>query len=251
MSDPALFGRPIVVTNVQYCFLVAEQLAAIGAQADILLEPVRRESGPAIVAGAAYALRRGDDPLVVALAADHVVSDALAFAKECATAAQAAREDRIVMFGVEPTRPATEYGYIRRAAPLAPGLFSIERFVGKPDAATASRYVAEGYLWNSGNFVFRAGFLLNEYRRFEPESGAAGRGSNPKRGRRSRVRNAMAVMPISYSWSDVGSWQAVWELSKRDADGNAAQGKALFIDARRSYVATEKQLVSLPQMRAH
>jgi mannose-1-phosphate guanylyltransferase / mannose-6-phosphate isomerase len=116
VSDPALFGRPIVVTNFQYRFWVAEQLAAIGAQVDILLEPVRRESGPAIVAGAAYAVRRGDDPLIVALAADHVVSDALAFAKECAIAAQTAREDRIVLFGVVPTRPATEYGYIRRAA---------------------------------------------------------------------------------------------------------------------------------------
>jgi mannose-1-phosphate guanylyltransferase len=137
VADPALFARSIVVTNGQYRFLVAEQLAAIGAEADVVLEPVRRDSGPAI-------------------AADHVVTDPSAFAKVCALARAAAEEDRIVMFGVEPTRPATEYGYIRTGPSIGPGLFAIEKFVEKPDAATAARYVAEGYLWNSGNFMFRA-----------------------------------------------------------------------------------------------
>jgi mannose-1-phosphate guanylyltransferase/mannose-6-phosphate isomerase len=226
VSDPALFGRPVVVTNAQYRFLVAEQLAAIGAQADILLEPLRRDSGPAIVAGAAFALRRGDDPLLVALAADHVVTDPLAFAKVCVTAGEAAQDDRIVMFGVEPTRAATEYGYIRPGAPIAPGLFGIERFVEKPDAEIAARYVAEGYVWNSGNFVFRAGFLLEEYRRFEPESCAAVEAAiqeaatdlgfvtlAPDAFGRAAAKSIdyavmerterAAVMPVSYGWSDV------------------------------------------------
>ena len=173
VADPALFARPIVVTNGQYRFLVAEQLAAIGAEADVLLEPARRDSGPAIAAGAGYALTRDDGAVVVALAADHVVTDPAAFAKVCTLAGAAAEEDRIVMFGVEPTRPATEYGYIRPGPALAPGLFAIERFVEKPDAETAARYLAEGYLWNSGNFMFRARFLLDEYHRFEPDSAAA------------------------------------------------------------------------------
>jgi mannose-1-phosphate guanylyltransferase/mannose-6-phosphate isomerase len=268
VSDPALFGRPVIVTNTQYRFLVAEQLAAIGAEADILLEPVRRDSGPAIAAGAAYALRRGDDPLIVALAADHVVTDPLAFAKVCAAAGEAAQEDRIVMFGVEPTRAATDYGYICRGPTLASGLFAIERFVEKPDAETAARYVAEGYLWNSGNFVFRAAFLLEEYLRFEPQSGAAveaaieGAGTDlgfvtlePEAFARATAKSIdyavmertdrAAVLPVSYGWSDVGSWHAVWELSERDPDGNAAQGNAIFIDARSSYVASEKQVVAL------
>jgi mannose-1-phosphate guanylyltransferase / mannose-6-phosphate isomerase len=267
-SDPDLFDRPIVVTNAQYRFLVAEQLAAIDAQADILLEPVRRDSGPAILAGAAIALRRGGDPVIVALAADHVVTDPLAFAELCATAAEAAQGDRIVMFGVEPTRPATEYGYIHPGVPLAPGLFSIERFVEKPDAETAARYMKDGYLWNAGNFVFRAGFLLQEYRRFEPASSAAVETAIQKGGTdlgfitleadafgraiaksidyavMERTDRA-AVMPVSYGWSDVGSWQAVWELSARDGDGNAAQGKAIFVNTRNSYVASDKQLVAL------
>ena len=248
--------------------MVAEQLAAIGAQADVLLEPIRRDSGPAIAAGASYALRRGDDPLIVALAADHVVTDPHAFAKVCATAGEAAQEDRIVVFGVQPTRAATEYGYVRPGPPLAPGLFGIERFVEKPDADTAARYLAEGYLWNSGNFVFRAGFLLEEYRRFEPESGAAveaaieGAGADlgfvtlaaDAFGRASAKSidyavmertDRAAVIPVSYGWSDVGSWQAVWELSECDVDGNAAQGPAVFVDTRGSYVASENQHVAL------
>jgi mannose-1-phosphate guanylyltransferase/mannose-6-phosphate isomerase len=268
VSDPALFGRPIVVTNGEYRFLVAEQLAAISVQADILLEPVRRDSGPAILAGAAYSLRRGGDPVVVALAADHVVSDPGAFAKVCTMAGSAALEDRIVMFGVQPTRPATEYGYIRPGNSIGPGLFVIERFSEKPDAETAVRYVGEGYLWNCGNFVFRAGFLLEEYRRFEPDSAAdvtaAVEASSADIGfvaldaaafARATAKSIdyalmertarAAVMPVSYGWSDVGSWQTVWELSERDAAGNAVQGAAVFVDTRGSYVASEKQLVAL------
>jgi mannose-1-phosphate guanylyltransferase/mannose-1-phosphate guanylyltransferase/mannose-6-phosphate isomerase len=268
VADPALFGRPIVVTNGQYRFLVAEQLAAIGAEADILLEPVRRDSGPAIVAGATYALRRGGDPVVVALAADHVVSDPLAFAKVCSAAGEAAEQDQIVMFGVQPTRPATEYGYIRPGPAIRPGLFAIERFVEKPDAETAARYVAEGYLWNSGNFVFRAAFLLEEYRRFEPASAAAVAAAIETSGAdlgfvtldaeafgRATAKSIdyaimertdhAAVMPVAYGWSDVGSWQAVWDLSERDDAGNAAQGAAVFVDTQGSYVASDKQLVAL------
>ena len=268
VSNPALFGRPVIVTNGQYRFLVAEQLAAIGAEADILLEPARRDSGPAIAAGADYALRRGGDPVIVALAADHVVSDPGAFAKVCAAAGEAALDDQIVMFGVQPTRPATEYGYIRPGSPIQPGLFAIERFVEKPDAETAARYVAEGYLWNSGNFVFRAGFLLEEYRRFEPDSAAAVAAAVDASGAdigfvtldaaaftsatarsidyalMERTARA-AVMPVSYGWSDVGSWHAVWELSERDPAGNAAHGTAVFVDTRASYVASEKQLVAV------
>jgi mannose-1-phosphate guanylyltransferase / mannose-6-phosphate isomerase len=268
VSDPALFGRPIIVTNGQYRFLVAEQLAAIGAQADILLEPMRRDSGPAIVAGSEFARRRTKDAIVVALAADHVVTDAAAFAKVCAAAAQAAAGNQIVTFGVRPTRAATEYGYIRAGAAIGTDIFAIERFVEKPDAPTAQQYVGEGYLWNSGNFLFRAELLLEEYRAFEPDSAAAIGSAVEAAGNdlsfvtldaaafarataksidyavMERTKHA-AVMPVSYGWSDVGSWQAVWELSSRDAAGNAAHGSALFVDAGGCYVAADKQLVAL------
>ena len=271
VSDPALFGRPIVVTNMQYRFLAAEQLAAIGAEADIMLEPVRRDSAPAIAAGAIFAAKRGGDPLVVALAADHVVTDPVAFAKVCALAASAAG-DRIVTFGVQPTRPATEYGYIRPGAAIGPDVFAIDKFVEKPDAGTAERYVKDGYLWNSGNFMFRAGLLLDEYKSFEPDSVAAVDAAVRSAGAdlgfvmldhqsfaqaspksidyavMERTARA-AVMPVSYGWSDVGSWQAVWELSDRDALGNCGHGSdpgsVVFVDSRGSYVTTDKQLVAL------
>ncbi len=268
VSDPALFGRPIIVTNGQYRFLVAEQLAAIGAAADILLEPVRRDSGPAIVAGSLFARNRDQDCMVVALAADHVVTDPDAFAKVCAAACRAAADNRIVTFGVRPNRPATEYGYIRAGAAIGADIFAIDQFVEKPDAATAKRYVAEGYLWNSGNFLFRADLLLDEYRTFEPDSAGAidravaAAGSDlsfitldadafSRAAAKSidyavmeRTKHA-AVMLVSYGWSDVGSWQAVWELSARDQAQNAAQGSAYFVDASGCYVTAEKQLVAL------
>ena len=268
VSDSALFGRPIVITNTQYRFLVAEQLAAVGIAADILLEPLRRDSGPAIAAGATFAVRRDGDPVIVALAADHVVSDGAAFARVCGQAADAASADRIVTFGVRPTRPATEYGYIRAGAVLGTDLFVIEKFVEKPDAATAQRYVADGYLWNSGNFVFRSTLLLDEYAKFEPDSmtavSAAVEGAGADLGfvtldAKSFARatpksidyavmertDRAAVMPVSYGWSDVGSWQAVWELSERDVLGNAGHGSVVFVDSRGSYVTSDRQLVAL------
>jgi mannose-1-phosphate guanylyltransferase/mannose-6-phosphate isomerase len=268
VSNRELFGRPIVVTNDQYRFLVAEQLAAVEADANILLEPVRRDSGPAIVAGATFAFADDRDAVVVALAADHVVSDPEAFTKVCRDAHDVAVDDRIVTFGVRPSRPATEYGYICAGASIGPNIFVVEKFVEKPDASTAERYVSEGYLWNSGNFVFRAGFLLDEYQRFEPNSAAAITKAVASAGKdlgfvtldsaefaRSDTKsidhavmertNRAVVMPVSYGWSDMGSWQAVWELSARDAEENAARGSAIFVDSRKSYVASEKQLVAL------
>lgn len=268
VSNPAQFGRPIIVTNAQYRFLVAEQLAAIAVQADVLLEPMRRDSGPAIVGGALLARNGDNNAMMVALAADHVVTDADAFAKACAAAARAAAENRIVTFGVRPSRPATEYGYIRAGAAIGPDIFAIERFVEKPDAAVAQRYVAEGYLWNSGNFLFRAEQLLGEYQRFEPESAAAVAGAvqaarrdqgfislDPEAFARAAAKSidyaimerteCAAVMPVCYGWSDVGSWQAVWEMSAHDEAGNAAHGPAFFVDANGCYAAAEKQLVAL------
>jgi|SRR5579884_4249924 len=268
ISDPALFGRPIVVTNRQYRFMVAEQLAALGVEADILLEPVRRDSGPAILAGAEFACARDRDAIVVALAADHVVSDPAAFAQACAQAQDAATEDRIVTFGVRPSRPATEYGYIKSGAAAGPGVLAVAQFVEKPDIKTAERYVAEGYLWNTGNFLFRAGCLLDEYVRFEVETAHAVAAAVKDAGRDigfitldpasfsqaaaksidyavMERTNRAVVLVVTYDWSDVGSWQAVWELSGRDAKGNAAHGSAVFVGTQNSYVASEKQLVAL------
>ncbi|HTS42721.1 MAG TPA: mannose-1-phosphate guanylyltransferase/mannose-6-phosphate isomerase [Xanthobacteraceae bacterium] len=268
VGDPALFGRPIVITNALYRFLVAEQLAELGVEADILLEPMRRDSAPAILAGAFFAIARGSDPIIVALAADHVVTDGAAFAAACRTARDAAANGRIVTFGIRPDRPATEYGYIRPGSKLGGDVFAVEKFVEKPDETKAKSYIADGYLWNSGNFVFRASVLLEEYRAFEAASAAAVAAAVERAGRdlgfvtldadsfkqaaaksidyavMEKTKRA-AVVPVSYGWSDVGSWHAVWDITPKDAAGNAAQGRAMFVDANKSYVSSDKALVAL------
>ena len=268
VADSATFGRPAVITNVQYRFIVKDQLAEIGVEADILLEPARRDSGPAIAAGAAFCARRDGNPVVVALAADHVVNDTDAFVAACRAAAAAARTGCIVTFGVTPDRPATEYGYICPGDDLGGGVRAVKTFVEKPDLATAETYIAEGYLWNSGNFVFAASDLLDEYATHDPATVAAAKAAidaagsdlgfvtiDPEAFGRARATSIdyavmektqrAAVIPVTYGWSDIGSWHAVWELSPHDAQGNAAQGNAVFVDSTNSYAASEKPLVAL------
>src|SRR5713226_3062571 len=170
VSDAALFERPIVITNMAYRFMVLEQLAEIGLEADVLLEPMRRDSGPAIAAGAVFAQTRDDDAVVLALAADHVVRDTGAFVAACRQGLVAADAGRIVTFGVQPERPATEYGYISPGEAISGQVCAVSKFVEKPDAGTAATYIQAGYLWNSGNFMFRAAVLSDEYRNFDAES---------------------------------------------------------------------------------
>src|ERR1700736_3716736 len=170
VSDPALFARPIVITNAAYRFMVLEQLAEIGIEADVLLEPVRRDSGPAIAAGAAFALAREQEAIVLALAADHVVRDTPAFVAACREGLTAAEAGRIVTFGVQPERAATEYGYINPGEVIAGKVRAVTKFVEKPDPATAADYIKAGYFWNSGNFMFRAAVLLDEYRKVDAAS---------------------------------------------------------------------------------
>ena len=268
VSDEGLFERPIVITNAAYRFMVLEQLAEIGLEADILLEPVRRDSGPAIAAGAVFAEARDGDAIVLALAADHVVQNTAAFIGACRQGLVAASSGHIVTFGVEPERPATEYGYISPGKVIAGEVRAVAKFVEKPDPATAAGYISAGYLWNSGNFMFRASVLLDEYRKVDAESVAAVSDAVSKAGRDlgfvtldpQAFEKALAisidyavmektarasVVPVSCGWSDVGSWHAVWELSAKDAQGNAAQGAAVFEDSRNCNVVTDKALVAL------
>jgi mannose-1-phosphate guanylyltransferase / mannose-6-phosphate isomerase len=269
VSDAGLFERPIVITNVAYRFMVLEQLAEIGIAADVLLEPIRRDSGPAIAAGAAFAQARDSEAVVLALAADHVVEDTAAFIAACREGLVAAESGRIVTFGIRPERPATEYGYISPGDVVSGEVRAVAKFVEKPDSVKAAEYITAGYLWNSGNFMFRAQVLLDEYRKVDAASVQAINDSVAKAGRdlefvtldpeafgsakaisidyavMERTAHA-AVVPVSCGWSDVGSWYAVWELSEKDAQGNAAQGgTAVFEDSRNCHVTTDKALVAL------
>jgi mannose-1-phosphate guanylyltransferase/mannose-6-phosphate isomerase len=268
VSDAKLFERPIVITNAAYRFMVLEQLAEIGIEADVLLEPLRRDSGPAIAAGAAFAQSRDGQAIVLALAADHVVREKEAFIAACRQGIVAAGEGRIVTFGIKPERAATEYGYINPGEAVAGDVRAVEKFVEKPDHPTAAEYIKNGYLWNSGNFMFRASILLDEYRKFDTASVEAVTTAVSKAGRdlgfvtldpeafgsakaisidyavMEKTARA-AVVPVSCGWSDVGSWRAVWELSDKDGAGNAAQGQAVFEDTRNCNVATDRALVAL------
>src|SRR5712671_2739332 len=145
VSDAALFERPIVITNTAYRFMVLEQLAEIGLEADVVLEPMRRDSGPAIAAGAVFAEQRDKDAVVLALAADHVVRDAGAFIAACRQGLRAADAGRIVTFGVQPERAATEYGYISLGEPVSGEVRAVMKFVEKPDPIRAAEYVKAGY----------------------------------------------------------------------------------------------------------
>jgi mannose-1-phosphate guanylyltransferase/mannose-6-phosphate isomerase len=268
VSDRSLFDRPIVITNAAYRFMVLEQLAEIGIEADVLLEPMRRDSGPAIAAGAAFAQSRDREAIVLALAADHVVQDNAAFVAACRQGLVAAGAGRIVTFGVKPERPATEYGYISPGDAISGEVRAVARFVEKPDAPTAADYVESGYLWNSGNFMFPAAVLLDEYRKvdtasvqavseavanagrdlgfvtLEPSAFGAAKAISIDYAVMEKTARA-AVVPVSCGWSDVGSWHAVWALSEKDAQGNAAHGTAVFEDSRNCNVTTDHALVAL------
>jgi mannose-1-phosphate guanylyltransferase/mannose-6-phosphate isomerase len=268
VSDERLFDRPIVVTGAAYRFMVLEQLAEMGLQADILLESARRDSGPAIAAGAAYAAKRDATAVLLALAADHVVRDTAAFVAACEASLGVANAGRIVTFGVKPERAATEYGYISPGERVEGAVRSVASFVEKPDAETAARYVKDGYLWNSGNFMFRADVLLAEYRVVDSASvDAVTRAVDQAQNDLAFVnldKDAFesatpisidyavmektaraAVIPVSFGWSDVGSWHAVWELSEKDEHGNAARGSAVFDNSHNCNVSTDKAVVAL------
>jgi len=268
IADVALFDRPIIITNSDFRFIVAEQLRECDIEADIVLEPMRRDSAMAVAVAAALAHERDPEASVLVLAADHVVRDVEAFKSACREAATAAAEGLIVTFGINPTFPATHYGYIRAGARVNGGAaLAVEAFVEKPDAETASGYVAESYLWNSGNFAFRADIMLDEIERFEPDIAAAAKqavegmtrdldflrlpaepfGRAPKKSIDYAVMERTeraAVVPVDLGWSDVGSWSAVWDVMSHDADGNASTGSVVFYESRNSLVRSDDAILT-------
>jgi len=268
IRDQAIFDRPIVITNSDFRFIVAEQMRECGIAGDIVLEPIRRDSAMAVGVAAVLGGARDPASTVIVLAADHVVRDPDAFARACLQAMAAAAGGRIVTFGIPPTFPATNYGYIRPGAKLDGGpAFAVDAFVEKPDVATASRYIADRYLWNSGNFVFRADVMLSEIARFEPDIAEAAKAAvggmikdldflrlpaeafaqAPKKSIDYAVMERTeraAVVPLDCGWSDVGSWSAVWDALGHDADGNAATGAAVFLDSRNTLAHSDTAILT-------
>jgi mannose-1-phosphate guanylyltransferase/mannose-6-phosphate isomerase len=260
-------GRPLVVTNELHRFIAERQLADLSIEADILVEPSRRDSGPAIAA-ACYTLMRSDpDALALVLASDHVVREPRAFHRAIRGGKAAACRDRLVTFGIIPTRPETGYGYIDPGAPIVGSATAVTRFAEKPCAEKAAEYVAAGMLWNSGNFLFRAAALVDEYLRFDPDtvnalSAAVDNGTShgsvmlmsPDYARATaqsidyavmEKTDRAAVVPLSCGWSDIGSWDALWGFGKKDAADNVTSGIVELLDSRRCYASTTGPLVSL------
>ncbi len=268
IADAELFERPIIITNSDFRFIVAEQLRECDIEADIVLEPMRRDSAMAVAVAATLARERNPEAAVLILAADHVVRNVEAFKSACREAAIAAADGLIVTFGINPTFPATHYGYIRPGSKVNGGAaLAVEAFVEKPDAETAGDYVAENYLWNSGNFAFRADIMLEEIAHYEPEIAAAAKlavegmardldflrlpaepfGQAPKKSIDYAVMertDRAAVVPVDLGWSDVGSWSAVWDVMSHDADGNASTGSVVFHDSRNSLVRSEDAILT-------
>jgi len=265
------FQPPLIVCNVEHRFLIAEQMREIGVVPHaIMLEPVGRNTAPAAAVAALMIVEKDPDGVALLMPADHIVRNGTAFTQALNQAIRAAEHDHLVTFAITPDSPETGYGYIRRGTPLSgqQDCFSVARFVEKPDAATAADYVASGdYGWNSGMFVFRASLFLAELERLEPEmvahcraafqngekdldffrleetAFAAARSVSIDYAVMERTDKA-AMVPVEMGWSDIGSWESLWNASPRDPSGNAVKGDVLHHGTRNSYLRSEGPLVA-------
>lgn len=244
-------ASPVVIAGVRHREILTAQLAEIGEEAVLLLEPAARDSAAAMAAAAAWIFEQDREGVAVFVSADHDIPDAAAFRRAAEQAVEAARGGRIVTLGVQPTFAATAFGYIRPGS--GEGVLPVEAFVEKPDEARARHYVAEGYLWNSGNFVTAAATLLDELRAHAPqvaetavaavreakkEDGAVVLGDIFHQATRISIDYAVmekttraSVLPVSFAWADIGAWDAVHAASAKDGGRNSAPSHALLVDA--------------------
>lgn len=260
-----LGGRPIVVCNQEHRFIVAEQLREVGIEPrGIVIEPMGRNTAPAV---AVAALLAEPDSLLLVMPSDHQVKDVAAFRAAVAKAVPLARQGMLVTFGIQPTEPNTGYGYIKRGAALGEG-FTVDRFVEKPDRATAESYLASGeFLWNGGIFLFSASAYLDElgkrlpamvdncraslaegasdlfFFRLAEAPFAAIAGQSIDYAVMEQTDKA-AVVPVDMGWSDIGSWSALWQESAQDGDGNVLLGDVIASATRNSYIRSEGRLVA-------
>jgi mannose-1-phosphate guanylyltransferase/mannose-6-phosphate isomerase len=267
-------GAPILVSNESSRFIVAEQLREIGIDnAQIMLEPMRRNTAPAIASAALHALAQHEDPLLLVLPSDHVIKDTAAFRDAIGHGREAALRGDLLTFGIKPTAPETGYGYIRAASREKGEVRSVLEFVEKPNQATATQYVASGnYYWNSGMFLFRASRYIEELERFEPKIVEACRNAvNAARRDIDFLRldesayaaspdkaidyavmertDHAAMVPLDANWSDIGSWSSVWESGEKDSNNNVTQGDTIVQDCEDCLVHGTTRLVAAVGLR--
>ncbi|MEI7376855.1 mannose-1-phosphate guanylyltransferase/mannose-6-phosphate isomerase [Dickeya chrysanthemi] len=262
--------RPLVICNEDHRFLVAEQLREqqqLGS--NIILEPVGRNTAPAIALAAHLSVKTDPDSLLLVLAADHLIKKTGNFHQAIQQALPYAYENKLVTFGIVPTTPETGYGYIKTGASLSDGGFTVDEFVEKPDLATAEHYLKSGdYCWNSGMFLFRAAKYLDELQKNQPDIYELTRVAMARSQRdmdfirvesrafmdcpsdsidyavMEKTRDAV-VIAFDAGWSDIGSWSSLWEVSEKDAQGNVTLGDVIALDSHNNYVsASSSSLVA-------
>jgi len=261
---------PLVICNEEHRFLAAEQMREIGLDhARVLLEPVSRNTAPAIALAALFATRDHDDPLLLVLAADHLIRDVGAFQAAVKKAEILAEAGKLVTFGIVPDRPETGYGYIKRGAAVGAEGFAVDRFEEKPDRGKAQSFLKDGgYYWNGGIFLFRASRYLEELERHAPEIFASCRtamadarfdqdfvrvdaeafGACPSNSIDYAIMektDGAAVVPLDASWNDIGSWSALWDVAERDVDGNAFKGDVIQTGSRNNLARADSRLIAL------
>ena len=254
----------VTICNEEHRFFVAEQLREINQLGSIILEPVGRNTAPAI---ALAALMADDDPILLVLAADHVIQDERAFTKAVTDALPLAESGRLVTFGIVPSEAHTGYGYIKKGKEDGAG-FTVDKFVEKPSLSVAQKYLNSGdYLWNSGMFLFRASRYLEELQKFRPDIFDACKASTegveldldflrinkekfvdcPTDSVDYAVLEKTAdavVVPMSAGWSDIGSWSSLWDISEKDKSGNVSHGDVLLHETSNSFIRTDGTLVA-------
>jgi mannose-1-phosphate guanylyltransferase len=261
----------LVICNEEHRFAVAEQFRLDGINnSGIILEPVGRNTAPAIALAAMLTIKNGNDPLLLVLAADHVIRDESAFCDAVNRAIPLAEQNQLVTFGIVPTAPETGYGYIQRGVLLTNELgFNVAKFVEKPNLVTAQDYIATGqYYWNSGMFLFKASTYLQELALHSPDIFAACEASmldtthdadfiridkqafeicpddSIDYAVMEKTQHAV-VVPMDCGWSDVGSWSALWEIEDKDEHGNVFKGDVIGIDTNNTYVNATEKLVTI------
>lgn len=268
---PLTKTAPVVICNDRHRFLVAEQLRAINKLANnIILEPVGRNTAPAIALAALSARQnlQDNDPILLVLAADHVIQDEVAFIRAIMQAEPLAEQGKLVTFGIVPTHAETGYGYIRRGENLGEDAYAVAEFVEKPDLETACHYLETGkYYWNSGMFLFRASAYLNELKKLSPHIYLACEKAvghvNPDLDFIRIDKEAFTlcpsdsvdyavmehtqhgvVVPMDAGWSDVGSWSSLWDISAKDQQRNVLHGDVFAHKSQDNYIFSESAFVS-------
>ncbi|QEP42331.1 mannose-1-phosphate guanylyltransferase/mannose-6-phosphate isomerase [Ectothiorhodospiraceae bacterium BW-2] len=261
-------GEPILLCNYEHRFIVAEQLRQLGIErAKIILEPVGRNTAPAIAIAAMAALKQHDNPQLLVLAADHLIQNVAAFHRAIGIGERLAASGELVTFGIVPTGPETGYGYIQQGQPLGEG-YRVARFVEKPDHKTAKNYLQEGnYLWNSGMFLMQADTYLQQLQQYRPDIHTICQQAAdhlhpqyeflyldsdifshcPAESVDYAVMEraeSVAVVPLNAGWNDIGSWSALWEVDHKDSAGNSTKGDVVAHDTHNCLLHAEERLIA-------